>query len=110
MYYIVKNEFVEIFNTHFNETNLPNQMSHGARLLGRWMTPNSETTIEVFAIWEYDSYEKYKEIESKLREDKEHVNRVNKWYDKYGGRDYVYKEYILEVRNERLESTLKSEV
>lgn len=59
-YYIVKNEFVEIFNTHFNETNLPNQMRHGARLLGRWMTPNSETTIEVFAIWEYDSYEKYK--------------------------------------------------
>ncbi|MBN6205231.1 NIPSNAP family protein, partial [Ralstonia pickettii] len=55
-YYIVKNDFVEIFNTHFNETNLPNQMRHGARLLGRWMAPNSETTTEIFAIWEYDSY------------------------------------------------------
>jgi hypothetical protein len=106
-FYIVKNEFVEIFNTHFNETNLPNQIKHGARLIGRWMIPIDEKTTEIFAIWEYDSYEKYIEIETNVRGDREHVNRVNKWYDKNGGRDYVIKEYLLEVRNERLLSTLK---
>ncbi|QNF29642.1 NIPSNAP family protein [Metabacillus elymi] len=105
-FYIVKNEFVDIFNAHFNETNLPNQIKNGARLIGRWMTPNNDTTTEIFAIWEYDSYEKYKEIEEKVRGNSEHVSRINKWYDKNGGRDFVYKEYILEVKNEQLESTL----
>jgi hypothetical protein len=105
-FYIVKNEFVEIFNKHFNETNLPNQLKNGARLIGRWMIPNDELTTEVFAIWEYDSYDKYKEIEARVRGDEEHVKRVNNWYEKNGGRDYVYKEYIFEVRNEKLKSTL----
>lgn len=70
------------------------------------MTPNNDTTTEIFAIWEYDSYEKYKEIEEKVRGNSEHVNRINKWYEKNGGRDYVYKEYILEVKSEQLKSTL----
>ncbi|WP_156889549.1 NIPSNAP family protein [Paenibacillus harenae] len=88
-FYIVKNEFVDIFNTHFNETNLPNQIKHGARLIGRWMIPNHNSTTEIFAIWEYDSYEKYKEIETNIRGDSEHIIRINKWYGKNGGRDYV---------------------
>ncbi|WP_299088802.1 NIPSNAP family protein [uncultured Metabacillus sp.] len=106
-FYIVKNEFIEIFNAHFNETNLPNQLKYGARLIGRWMIPNDETTTEIFAIWEYDRYEKYQEIEAKVRDDKEHINRINKWYEKNGGRDFVYKMYFLEVRNEELKSTLR---
>ncbi|WP_413375199.1 NIPSNAP family protein [Alkalihalobacillus sp. 1P02AB] len=105
-FYIVKNEFVETFNQHFNETNLPNQLKHGSRLVGRWMTPHSESTTEIFAIWEYDSHEKYLEIEANVRSDQEHVKRVIKWYNKHGGRDYVYSEYILEVKNEPLTSTL----
>ncbi|MGM7722980.1 NIPSNAP family protein [Metabacillus sp. Hm71] len=106
-FYIVKNEFIEIFNAHFNETNLPNQLKYGARLIGRWMIPNDETTTEIFAIWEYDSYEKYQEIEAKVRGDKEHIARIMNWYEKNGGRDYVYNEYFLEVRNEFLKSTLR---
>ncbi|KGA97724.1 hypothetical protein AJ85_05805 [Alkalihalobacillus alcalophilus ATCC 27647 = CGMCC 1.3604] len=105
-YYIVKNEFVEIFNQHFNETNLPNQLKHGARLIGRWMVPHNESTTEIFAIWEYDSQEKYQEIEANVRSNQEHVKRIIAWYDKHGGRDYVYNEYILEVKNEPLTSTL----
>ncbi|MCH1627145.1 NIPSNAP family protein [Ferdinandcohnia quinoae] len=105
-FYIVKNEFVEVFNDHFNENNLPNQTKHGARLIGRWMIPNDETTTEIFAIWEYDSYEKYKEIEANVRNDEDHVRRVNEWYVKHGGRDYVIKNYLLEVRNEQLKTTL----
>jgi len=82
------------------------QLKYGARLIGRWMLPNDETTTEIFAIWEYDSYEKYKEIETKVRNDKEHVARVKEWYDKHGGRDFVIKNYLLEVRNEQLITTL----
>ncbi|MFB7142254.1 NIPSNAP family protein [Gottfriedia sp. NPDC056225] len=106
-YYIVKNEFVEAFNEHFNETNLPNQLKHGARLTGRWMTSHDATTTEIFAIWEYDSYEKYQEIEANVRGDQEHVQRVQNWYEKYGGRTKVFEVYCLEVRNEELISTLK---
>jgi hypothetical protein len=105
-FYVVKNEFIDIFNAHFIETNLPNQINHGARLVGRWMVPRNESTTEIFAIWEYDSYEKYKEIESLVRGDNEHRNRINKWYEQHGGREYVYKEYILEVKNEQIFSTL----
>ncbi len=105
-YYIVKNEFVEVFNAHFNENNLPNQLKHGARLVGRWMIPNDETTTEIFAIWEYDSHEDYVEIENNVRSDEAHVQRVKEWFEQQGGRDYVLKNYLLEVRSEQLETTL----
>ncbi|MEQ2529278.1 NIPSNAP family protein [Bacillaceae bacterium CLA-AA-H227] len=105
-YYMVKNEFVEIFNAHFNETNFPNQLKYGARLIGRWMVPKDEATTEVFAIWEYNSYDDYQAIEAKARNDQEHLQRINNWYEVHGGRDFVLKQYILEVRNEELKSTL----
>lgn len=41
-----------------NESNLPNQLKHGVRLIERWMIPNDEVTTGIFAIWEYDNYEK----------------------------------------------------
>lgn len=104
--YIVKSDFVEVFNKHFNETNLPNQLKRGAKLVGRWMHQNDEETTCIFAIWEYDSYEKYVEIETTIKADNTHVQRIHDWYDSLGGRDNVYKNYILEVKNERLESTL----
>lgn len=104
---MIKNEFVEIFNAHFNDTNLPNQLKHGARLVGRWMAPKEDTTTEVFAIWEYDSLEKYKEIEANVRNDREHVQRIMEWYDMHGGREYVFKKYLIEIRDEPIISTLK---
>jgi hypothetical protein len=108
-FYIVKNEFVAVFNAHFNETNLPNQTKYGARLVGRWMTPHDDATTEIFAIWEYDNYETYQEIEANVRGDSEHVERIKNWYEKHGGREHVYQEYILEVRNEEIKSTLPME-
>ncbi|MEK4578828.1 MULTISPECIES: NIPSNAP family protein [Bacillus] len=106
-YYVVKNEFIEIFNDHFNDTNLPNQIKYGSRLIGRWMKDNNDGTTEVFAIWEYDSYEQYKEIESKIRSDKIHVKRIHDWYEKHGGKEYVLQEYILKLKNEELVCTVK---
>lgn len=93
-FYTVKKEFVENFNEHFNKTNLPNQLKYGSRLIGRWMKENKDDTVEVFAIWEYDSYEDYLKIETQIRNDHSHVARVKDWYAKNGGRDYVLKEYI----------------
>ncbi|MUK87971.1 cytoplasmic protein [Ornithinibacillus sp. L9] len=107
-YYIVKSEFIDIFNDHFNDTNLPNQLKHCSRLVGRWMKENNDDTVEVFAIWEYDSYEQYIEIENNIRSDKAHVKRVQDWYEKNGGREQVYT-YLLEVRNEAIESTVRGE-
>lgn len=105
-FYIIKNEFVEIFNAHFNENNLPNQLKHGARLTGRWMIPNDETTTEIFAIWEYDSYEDYVTIENNVRSDEAHVKKVQEWYAQHGGRDDVINNYLIEVRNEELQTTV----
>ncbi|MDQ0160799.1 NIPSNAP family protein [Alkalibacillus salilacus] len=104
--YVVKSSFVETFNDHFKRTNLPNQLKHGARLVGRWMKANEDDTVEVFAIWEYDSYDEYLAIEDKVRSDREHAKRVNDWYEQHGGREFVLSEYILEAKNEALESTV----
>lgn len=101
-YYTVRSDFIEEFNKHFNKTNLPNQLKHGARLVGRWMKDNGNNTFEIFAIWEYDSYEDYKVIESKVRNDARHVQRVKDWYEKNGGKDYILENYISEVRDEAL--------
>lgn len=108
-FYIVKNEFIDIFNKHFLETNLPNQLKYGARLVGRWMIPHSDTTTEIFAIWEYDSYESYQEIEKNVRSDSKHRLRIKDWYTRHGGREYVFKTFFLEVRNEEIHSTIPYE-
>ncbi|WP_079504387.1 NIPSNAP family protein [Mesobacillus jeotgali] len=108
-FYIVKNDFIEPFNKLFNEINMPNQLKHGARLIGRWMVPKDEETTEVFAIWEYDSYEAYLEIEKGVRSDTEHLKRIQTWYESHGGKENVKKENFLEVRNEQLISTVKED-
>lgn len=105
-HYIVKNDFAETLNKLFIDINLPNQLKHGSRLIGRWMLPHSESATEIFAIWEYDSYEEYLDIEARVRGDQEHVARIKNWYEEHGGRDHVYQEYIVEVKNEKLISTL----
>ncbi|WP_241661732.1 cytoplasmic protein, partial [Bacillus wiedmannii] len=74
---------------------------------GRWMKDNNDGTTEIFAIWEYDSYEQYKDIESKIRSDEMHVKRIQDWYEKHGGREYVLQKYILELKHEELICTVK---
>lgn len=86
---------------------MPNQLKYESKLVGRWMRDCKDGTFEIFAIWEYESFEKYEAIESKIRSDQEHVNRVKRWYDKHGGREYVYSNYILDVKNEAIESTVR---
>jgi hypothetical protein len=106
-FYTLRSEFAEIFNNLFNTINLPNQLKHGSRLVGRWTKDNHDGTVEIFAIWEYDSYEDYLKIEEKVRSDAAHVKRINDWYEANGGKEFVQKEYFIEARNEAIESTVQ---
>ena len=105
-FYVIKEDFVENFNKFFNEINLPNQLKKGSRLVGRWMLDAKDDNVEIFAIWEYDSYEDYVSIESTIRNDQEHVARVKNWYDENGGKEYVHQTFFLQVKNEILTSTV----
>ena len=73
------------------------------------MNNKGDGTHEIFAIWEYDSIETYKEIESSVRGDPTHRPKIEAWYDAQGGRRKVFNEYILDVRNEELISTLEDD-
>ncbi|TLS38758.1 NUDIX domain-containing protein [Pseudalkalibacillus caeni] len=64
--YKIKPEKLETFNGFFHEYLLPNQLKNGSRLIGRWVNENQD---EITAIWQYESYEAYKKIEEKVRQD-----------------------------------------
>lgn len=64
--YRVRPEQVAPFTAFFTEYLLPNQLKHGARLVGRWVT---EAGDEIVALWEYDSREAYERIEAAVRAD-----------------------------------------
>ena len=53
-----------------------------------------------------NSYKDYIEIENNVKADNAHINRIEEWYEKNGGREHVFTEYILEVKNDALVSTL----
>ena len=103
---MVTEDFVEDFNKLFNEINLPNQLKHGTRFVGRWMMPLEQGRVEVFAIWEYNSKNDYELIEAQIRSDEEHVAKSREWYESHGGRESVFQNYILEMRNEEIFSTV----
>ncbi|MDX1341507.1 MAG: NIPSNAP family protein [Reinekea sp.] len=105
-YYIVKNHFVEDFNHLFNNINLPNQLKHGTRFVGRWMMPLENDETEIFAIWEYDSKEDYQRIEKNVRSDEAHVARINQWFEERGGRAHLGKTAFVVIRDEEIFNTV----
>ncbi|MDQ0483865.1 ADP-ribose pyrophosphatase YjhB (NUDIX family) [Alkalihalobacillus hemicentroti] len=52
------------FNDFFHTYLYPNQLKHGAKLIGRWA---NEARNEITAIWEYDSFSHYETIEKQIR-------------------------------------------
>jgi hypothetical protein len=106
--YYVDASIVDEFNTHFNNTLLPTQLKYGARLVGRWMTQNNDGTVEIFAIWQYDSNEDYEKIENNVRSDNEHVQRVQNWFEKMGGRENL-KKVFHKIGEDFIESTVPYE-
>ncbi|TGB03527.1 NIPSNAP family protein [Halobacillus salinus] len=103
--YKVAPSILEDFNKHFNETLLPTQLKYGARLVGRWMTEEKDGVIEILAIWQYESQEDYQVIEGKVRGDDAHIERVEKWFQKLGGRDKL-KEVFLHIDQDFMKTTV----
>lgn len=59
----------EVFTNFFHTYLLPNQLTHGAKLLGRWV--NEEKT-EIMALWAYRDREHYEEVEQGIRASEMH--------------------------------------
>jgi hypothetical protein len=106
--YNVDASIVNDFNNHFNNTLLPTQLKYGARLVGRWMTKENDGDIEIFAIWQYDSLEDYERIEHNVKSDREHVQRVQNWFEKMGGRDNL-KKVFYRIDEDFIETTVPYE-
>ena len=102
--YRVSPRIIDDFNLHFNKTLLPTQLKYGSKLVGRWMTQHADE-VEVFAIWEYDSYEDYERIEANVRGDEAHVKRVQDWFGKWGGRDNL-KDDFYRIDQDFIDSTV----
>jgi hypothetical protein len=106
--YKIDPQIVLDFNEHFNQTLLPAQLKYGSRLVGRWSTKEIDGVVEVFAIWEYDSYEDYEKIESLVKSDEEHVKRVQAWFDKIG-RENIRRFIKDKIKEEFIETTVPRE-
>lgn len=108
-FYIINNDFVDIFNRHFIETNLPNQLKNGARLVGRWMDPLRRKQQKYLLSGNTIVLKVIKKLKRTLEVTKNIIKKFNDWYERHGGRDHVFKEYIYEFKNEELISTLSDE-
>jgi 8-oxo-dGTP diphosphatase len=62
--YKINPEKLNDFNNFFHTYLYPNQLIHGAKLVGRWV---NETKDEIVAIWEYQSMAHYESIENQIR-------------------------------------------
>lgn len=67
--YRVRPEALASFNAFFAEFLLPNQLKHGATLVGRWV---NEAKDEVMALWAYESRDSYERIQAAVRQDPLH--------------------------------------
>ncbi|MFP3472453.1 NIPSNAP family protein, partial [Micrococcus sp. SIMBA_144] len=50
--YTIQPEKLDEFNEFFHTYLYPNQLKHGAKLVGRWV---NETQNEITATWQYES-------------------------------------------------------
>lgn len=67
--YRIRPERLEEFTAFLHTYLYPNQIGHGAKLVGRWV---NEAGDEVTAIWEYASREHYDQIERSIRQSELH--------------------------------------
>ncbi|UOQ43668.1 NUDIX domain-containing protein [Halobacillus salinarum] len=94
--YTINPELYERFTQFFHEYLLPNQLGHGARLVGRYTTLDH---TEITAIWEYDSYEHYEKIMEKIRQSELH-QKAQKKRNELGNLFIDSKEDFLEATGE----------
>lgn len=68
--YKIRPAMADKFTAFFEQYLLPNQLKHGANLVGRWLT---ESRDEIVALWEYPSHEAYQQIAAAVRQDPLHA-------------------------------------
>ncbi|MBE4909865.1 NUDIX domain-containing protein [Bacillus luteolus] len=73
--YKIKPEKLNDFNQFFHSYLYPNQIKHGAKLIGRWVNEDKD---EILAIWEYKSIEHYEGIENLIRNSELHQKAKEK--------------------------------
>ncbi|WP_110935611.1 NUDIX domain-containing protein [Salipaludibacillus neizhouensis] len=73
--YKIQPEKLNEFNNFFHSFLYPNQIKHGAKLIGRWVNDNK---VEILAIWEYRSIEHYESIENQIRNSELHKKAKEK--------------------------------
>lgn len=62
--YTIKPEMLETFNHFFHTYLLPNQLTHGATLIGRWV--NTDKT-EIMAMWGYRDMADFERVDQAIR-------------------------------------------
>ncbi|WP_187445073.1 NIPSNAP family protein [Rossellomorea vietnamensis] len=67
--YKISEKNLELFNEFFIQYLFPNQIKNGSSLIGRWVNSSKN---KVTAIWAYENYNHYEEIERKIRQTKMH--------------------------------------
>ncbi|HJF30466.1 MAG TPA: NUDIX domain-containing protein [Sporosarcina psychrophila] len=72
--YTIEPSMYETFTHLFHTYLLPNQLTHGAQLVGRWV--NEEQT-EIMAMWSYDNRVHYETVDAGIRASEMHVEAQN---------------------------------
>jgi len=73
--YKINPDKLKQFNDFFHHYLYPNQIKHGAKLIGRWV---NESNDKIEAIWQYESIEQYEQIEIMIRESELHLKAKEK--------------------------------
>ncbi|RPF53400.1 NUDIX hydrolase [Aquisalibacillus elongatus] len=87
--YQISSDQIETFNNFFHHYLLPNQLAHGAKLVGRWV---NEEKSEIMAMWEYESKEHYEKIEQKIKQTELHqmAQEKRKGFTYESQEDFMY--------------------
>ena len=72
--YKIEPSMYETFTRFFHTYLLPNQLTHGAQLVGRWV--NEEQT-EIMALWSYDNRAHYELVDAGIRASEMHIESQN---------------------------------
>jgi 8-oxo-dGTP diphosphatase len=72
--YTINPDMFDTFNHFFHTYLLPNQLTHGARLVGRWV---NESKTEIMAMWAYRDRTDFERVDAAIRESELHQTAQN---------------------------------
>ncbi|MFX3673577.1 MAG: NIPSNAP family protein [Paenisporosarcina sp.] len=72
--YTIKPEMYDTFNHFFHTYLLPNQLTNGAQLVGRWV---NESKTEIMAMWSYQNQADYERVIAAIRASELHETAQN---------------------------------